>query len=1076
MPAVKLLSTPGIFLGDKRVDPPKGKTSALLYYLAYQGDRVSREDLYYLFWPDTRDQRARANLRQLVLTTKNLPFVSKLEVTPTHLNWSVDTDVQVFRDAVTKQSWQKATNLYEGALLEGLRVDGIPEFESWLELERSQLFTQYCDAVFQLCETLAAEKRYAEAAAHLERLHAVEPLDETIFRHYLNCLNLSGRPDKARRVYKHFKDTLALELGYDPEPATQKLAGRIGAEGDLAVSFEQPSPNPTLPIPATPFVGREVEMGRVIAQLSDPACRLLTLVAPGGMGKTRLALEVARRCTSTFEDGAHFIPFETVISPDLMVSAVAEALGLTFSGQQAPKDELLGYLKDKHMLLILDNLEHLLADMSLITDLLANAPNVKLLATSREYLNLQAEWLYDLGGMQVPEASSEEKRETDAVKLFVQSAKRMRAEFDLGDENLDVISRLCQQVGGMPLALELAASWLRILSPEEVLRELEQDLGILHTSAKDLPQRHLDIHAVFEASWSRLPAGAQAALQKLAVFEGGFSKEAASEVAEVGLPLLLLLVNKAFLRQDSSRRLTPHPLMWQFIRKKAFGTPLYTRAEEQHARYYATFTQQRQRFIWGTKVKQVRNEINLELPNIRRAWNFATKRTREDLLGQASLALFFLFVNGGRYDEGAAFFKKASQVLSSESLVHARVLHHYGGLLNSVGQFAEGRLNLERSLAIKRRLGVTWDTAHALLALGLNYIWSDYVTRDKQVELWRECANLFANSGDEVFQDRALSHLAEHLTEPIEREHLLRQVLPSSRVKQGNHALSTCLNNLAKHLAYTKGEFQEATDFVDEAVTIERQHGNPSTLSSRQALKGQTLFYQGRLEEAETCFIEVLGIGSKANRSPIISSLINLSHLYYYQGRADEAQSYLSEARRLIQKPDYIRSPALYFSALDYVILANDQDRDASTQLKKLFKRLSQIKNINLENAWSKVHSLNIYGRITLEQGEAATAKQHLLEALKLAQTWHFRPAVLHLLPSFAMLYLQEDRVVEARELIHFALNDTASMFQTKDAAQNVLEGLPESTTDLEPERGQGLTLELVSKNIIHDFGSNLLS
>ena len=1072
MPAVKLLSTPGIFLGDKRVSPPRGKTSALLYYLAYHDDWVSRDDLLYLFWPDTDEAKARTNLRQLLKIVKKLPFLNDLEITPTHLCWSVETDVQSFRDCVAKEDWAGLTELYQGSLLEGLHVDKFPEYESWLELERVALFNHYRKAVFQLCHVLEADGRFDEAAEHVERLYAFEPFEETTFRQFLHYLKLSGRQTKALSAYEKFREMLFQEFGAEPDPVTRRLIEGIRAGDRSAISAQSASPNepqPSLPVPATHFVGREREIDKLTAQLADPACRLLTLVAPGGMGKTRLALETAKRLCASFEDGVCFIPFEAVSAPELMVATMADALRFSFSGRGLPKRELLTYFETKEMLLVLDNLEHLLSDTSLLTDLLTHAPKLKLLATSRERLNLHAEWLFDLEGLALPEADSDTK-EVDSVKLFAQSAKKIRSAFELEDENLETVEQICEHVGGMPLALELAASWLRILSPQDILEQLKESLEVLTSSARDMPQRHLAIKKVFEASWSRLTKRAQAALKQLAVFEGGFTKEAATEVSGVGLPLLLLLVNKSFLRQDSSRRFTPHPLMWQFIRQKAKGTVEYKGAKEQHALYFVAFAKQREWSYREENAKETRRELNLELPNIRLAWDFATELLREDLLGQAALSMFLHFIMEARFTEGAAFFKAAGETLSSESLVHAQILHYYGALLNfsDPRNRRQSRALLERSVALYYRHHSPWDKAHALLSLGYNYFFGDYTDRREQVKMWSECAALFEEAGDRALQGRALAVLALNVSNADERETILRQSLAILREQNGYQELSHSLRNLARHLTYTKGSFREADFYIDEATELERQKGSTFHLSSSLTIKGYNLLCQGKLKDAETCFLEVRTICEAAYRGELVSSLYPLVYINLCRDEKAKARAYLEEALTLTENERDKWLYSLSFGAFNYLSLLDAPANNPFHHFTEVIERLENTKNVHFERAWLKIHCLNYYGQLCLEQGDRVAAEKNLLKALHLARTWQFRPAMLHVLPNFAALYLKQNKHLEARRLLGIALHDAASMFQTRDAAKRLLETLPQELSEGGLESSEGAGLEQVITDILH--------
>ncbi|MEO8394168.1 MAG: AAA family ATPase [Chloroflexota bacterium] len=281
-----------------------------------------------------------------------------------------------------------------------------------------------------------------------------------------------------------------------------------------------------LPTSATPFIGRAEELAEIALLLADSTCRLLTLIGPGGIGKTRLALEVAR--SLTFPNCIYFVSLQPLTSPELVVPAIADALQFQFYSGGEPQQQLLDYLREKSLLLLLDNFEHLLDGVTSLSDMLAAAPFVKLLVTSRERLNLREEWLFEVQGLSFPTSETEANFETyDAVQLFVQHARRTHSSFILTDRRKPAVARICRLLGGMPLGVELAASWVRSLPCGQIADEIEHSLEILETSVHNMPLRHRNMRAVFTPTWERLSAVEQDVFMKLSVFRGGFTTEAA---------------------------------------------------------------------------------------------------------------------------------------------------------------------------------------------------------------------------------------------------------------------------------------------------------------------------------------------------------------------------------------------------------------------------------------------------------------------------------------------------------------------------------------------------------------------
>ncbi len=329
---------------------------------------------------------------------------------------------------------------------------------------------------------------------------------------------------------------------------------------------------PNLPRPITPFVGREQELADLRRLLADPACRLLTLVGPGGFGKTRLAAQAAAE-TAALPDGVCFVELQGVRTPDRLAQAIADALGLSASSAAPPLDQLLDALRDKTCLLVLDNFESMLepdaapaAAAALLGQLLETAPGVKALITSREALNAFGEWRYPVGGLSVPAAGSAGDPAWEAcgaVRLFVQAARRVRPDFSPAAEAAG-ITRLCRLVEGMPLALELAAAWTKTLTCAAIADEIAGGAGILQADLHNLPEGHRSVPAIFHQAWSRLPDEEQRVFRRLAVFRAGFELPAAAEVAGATLPMLGALLDKALIRREAHGRYSLHELLRQY--------------------------------------------------------------------------------------------------------------------------------------------------------------------------------------------------------------------------------------------------------------------------------------------------------------------------------------------------------------------------------------------------------------------------------------------------------------------------------------------------------------------------------
>jgi predicted ATPase/DNA-binding CsgD family transcriptional regulator len=375
-----------------------------------------------------------------------------------------------------------------------------------------------------------------------------------------------------------------------------------------------------LPAKTTRFIGRVGELQKLTRLLVEESSRLITLFAPGGMGKTRLALAAAEACLPHFKDGVFFVSLAGFLSPDQLIPAIADAIGFQFtSGRETAQQQVLKFLHDKHLLLVLDNFEHLLEAASLLTNLLERAAHLHILVTSRERLNLNYETLYALGGMRYPETlDTKNALDYAAVQLFLECGQRIAG--DNVHSDIASIVHICQLIQGMPLAIELAAAWLVALSPKAIADEIAQGLDFLQTTMRNLPDRHRSVRAVFESTWQRLTVLEQQVFSKLSVFRGGFKREAAQVIGGADASLLMALTNKALItRSRSSDRYEIHELLRQFgeAHLQQAGNDVQTR--DKHAAYFANFLTVRLPILQSQQSWAVLDEIEQDFENIREA-------------------------------------------------------------------------------------------------------------------------------------------------------------------------------------------------------------------------------------------------------------------------------------------------------------------------------------------------------------------------------------------------------------------------------------------------------------------------
>ena len=428
-----------------------------------------------------------------------------------------------------------------------------------------------------------------------------------------------------------------------------------------------------LPAQPTPFVGRETELLELENFLDQDTSRLLTIVGPGGMGKTRLALAAAEMQLETgwFPDGITFIPLAPLSEIDQIIPTMAQALNLPLESgaeneESSAKQQLLVYLGQKKMLFVLDNFEHLLDGADIVVDISQSAPDVQILVTSRERLQLRNEQVYPIEGLEFPDWETPQDAERyTAVQLFLQSARRSQPDFALSDDDdLTTLARICRLVAGMPLALELAASWVDMLPLAKIAAELRQGLDLLKTDVRDMPERQRSVRATIDYSWQKLGEKERGIFANLSIFRGGFTREAARTVTGVNLRQLARLVNKSFLQYNQADdRYQVHELMRQYGAEKLTEGGRETAVRDQHSSFYCRALQQWEAKLNSSQQQTAVAKIEADYRNILVVWEYALDRGHLDQLLIAVNGLGEYFDAKGRWNEGINLFQESIQRL-----------------------------------------------------------------------------------------------------------------------------------------------------------------------------------------------------------------------------------------------------------------------------------------------------------------------------------------------------------------------------------------------------------------------------
>jgi predicted ATPase/transcriptional regulator with XRE-family HTH domain/Tfp pilus assembly protein PilF len=697
----------------------------------------------------------------------------------------------------------------------------------------------------------------------------------------------------------------------------------ISLNPPLPVSSAPPAPRgpAPLPVPPTPFVGRQGELSTLAALLADPACRLLTLTGPGGIGKTRLALEAAARHTAEYADGVAFVPLAAVVSAELLAPAIADAVAFTFYGPTDFTGQLLGYLRDRSLLLVLDNMEHLIdvgdALWALLADIGQQAPGVKLLVTSRERLNLQGEWVVELVGLPAPPNERDVGfEESSAVALFLQTARRSHSGFTLAAEDRACVARICRLVEGLPLAIELAAAWVRVLPCGEIAAEIERTLDFLAASARDVPARHRSLRAVVDHSWNLLTDEERAVFRMLSVFEGGFRREAAEWVAGATLPLLTALADKSLLRRSQAGRYDMHELVRQYAAAHLEASPAeYAAARDRHCSYYLTLIERREHDMKRALQKAVLGELVAEMDNLRLAWEWAATHGKIAEIRASLRGLSWLYEIGAWLHEGQDAFRQAAEAIGGVGLsaeratVFGHLLAHQGWFCSRQGRYGQAQALLQRSLALLRPLDDQLALADALTCLGtlMHLMGDNAAARD----LLREGLGLGRALGDDwvtVVCLGSLAMAAHSLGEHQEAERLSRECLAVARAAGNPRGVVYSIGTFSM-ATFAQGRYAEAQALLRESLELSSAAGDYWGIGSSFIQIGLAAYAQGAYATSRYCFEESIAmfreVGDHLN---VARSLINLAETSAAMGAHDAARRAFADAWRMANDAQAVSS------------------------------------------------------------------------------------------------------------------------------------------------------------------------
>lgn len=981
------------------------KVQALLAYLVMEAQYPHRrETLAGLLWPEHPESAARLSLRQTLYQLRQVIPPVYLNCTRQTVQFNPDSDytldaadfaslINTIRshshsDLVTcppcQARLQEAVALHRGDFLADFFLADSPAFEEWALLKREWLRREALQALYYLAESHQRQGDYEAAYQYAWRQVEMDLLREEAYRQLMRIWALNGRRSEALAQYDACCRILADELGVEPGKETTALYERIRND-DLSreakaqmpkretfVSHPPQTPQYNLPVQTLPFIGRDAELAETARLLSDPEIRLLTILSVGGMGKTRLALKAGEAQLERYPHGVYFVSLAPIDANEAIVPTIAEALRFSFSEGASPRQQLLDYLREKTVLLILDNFEHLLSlpaaqseesepeehAADLVVNILQTAPGVKIIVTSRERLKLQEEQLFHIDGIDFPnwetaeepaENLAQKALEYSAIKLFLQSARRVKPAFALTSDNVMDVVHICRLMEGMPLGILLAAAWVEMLSPAEIGRqidgEIDQSLDFLETDLRNVPERQQSIRAVFDHSWRLLTAQECDVCQQLSIFRGGFTQEAAREIAGASLHILKSLVNKSLLNLAPTGRYEIHEQTRQFAAEKlSLLLDVENNVRDRHSVYYTTFLQQREADLKGAGQQTAVTEIETELENAQAAWRWAATQRNVKQLTRAMESLGIFYVWRARFQEGEAAFRLVAEQFAApgsgeetQFLIWAlawqalfsntpgrnelveRLLQRSFALLDSAeladqdiraekafvlrvkgfsqSSLEKGKRFEEQSLVLYQDIGNRWGTAEALHSLsGSEWLLGHY---DQAIQLCEESLAIRRALADNRGITDSLVRLGaifKNQGKMKEAERLLRESLAQLReLGDQSSIMSGCLYQLGITLE-NSGKFAEARAPMKECFQISQNLGDRSGAAYAYEECGHIEILLGEYQQGRAFIKAIQPTLEELNMS------FRLGVSYFDLGMAALAEKAYAKARQLTQK------------------------------------------------------------------------------------------------------------------------------------------------------------------------------
>jgi len=956
------------------------KAEAILIYLAVGGGPCNRNVLATLLWPDNAESQAMSSLRvALAVLRKDLDDYIEIRRDAVGIKPGarVYLDVADLEAKLASGDIEGVLQIYQGEFLQGFYIHDCLDFEDWRRWQQERISRLVINALHAAISNAIEVEEYQKGQILTQKLLLLDPLDELAHRKCILLYALEGQRVNALAQYDKCKAVLQAELDIEPAQETQALYTQI-SEGTRPESSVVLYPAYSLPSPQTSFIDREQELAQIISLMGNPACRLLTLVGPGGVGKTRLALRVATKCLQSYSDGTYFVALESVSSPDYLVPAIADAIHFKidyFASQLESKYQLFDYLKNRSILLVLDGSEHLVAGAGLLSELLSRASHLKLLVTSRQRLDLTGEWVFPVAGLPVPQISNGViSDDPSALILFEERARQATADFQLTKTDQGYAVDICQYVDGMPLGIELAAAWTPVLSTKKIAQEIQKSLDFLNSSARDVAERHRSPRAAFYSSWQLLNESQRDAFSKLSVFQGGFDLPAAQRVTGINLTQLSNLLDRSMLRRDRAGRYYMHGLLRQYGQEILNASSFKDEISNQHCLYYTGFLSQRESDLTGHKMYIACDEIRQEKENVRLALKWALVNWDEEKFRKILITLLAFYVVH-EWQEGRDEFKDIAEARKEALLaqnspdwsndpVYLSARIHQAFILCNLGVIDESETISRECLEPLYKLGLKAELSECLQNLGVNasfrgeyelarerleeavligkesqvFIWPTYLLwlghayfllgeYDRGMESFQKCYDLFDRQGNLWGKGFALSKMglaADGLGDFLQSMKYHREAFTIFEKTDNITGKAYAISRMSMS-AYFLEEYNQAVQYGLEGYQIFQSLGHQWGMCTSLCRLGFAYIGQGEILKAKDCFNEALEQSRIYQMTPVsMYALVGMAAALAQEGEAKTATELYQYVQNNPQTPTlYLQQASRWIAQLDQEILPN---------------------------------------------------------------------------------------------------------------------------------------------------------